>query len=49
MAHRVVFERQYICFVESSLAWREVSFAPLGCQVSSYSCYTGGSYDCFRR
>ena len=37
---RVVFEHQYIFFLESSLACLNVSFAPLGsldCRVSSYS------------
>jgi len=42
VAQRVMFKRRYICFVESSLAWWEVIFGPLGlldrvCQVSSYS------------
>ena len=47
MAHRVVFERRHICFIEFLLAWWEVSFAPLGCQVSSYSFYNSGSQRLF--
>jgi hypothetical protein len=41
-AQRVVFERRYVCFIESSLAWWQASFGPLGsldrvCPVSLYA------------